>query len=291
MAQVFGSFQETTRTRAARAEDRVRVQLVTDPWSVWCWGFEPVRRTLELRYPSIEFQALLGGMFPQMPDPKQMGFDVERFFNQVNRTTGMPVGLESVRNNSPGSTFPACVSVHAARLADPEGEARFLRVLREAVYIDGLDASKPSVGRQAARRVGIDLEAYDDELASGRAQEAFELRMEELTHANLFAYPTLLVTSRGKTTRIEGFQSLPAVVGVVEAVSDRLHPPLPDPPLEAIVPEGERVATREVGEALGISLERAFERLRKAQRKGDLVRRRLPQGDVWMRPGTPAGFS
>src|SRR5687767_1822228 len=90
--------REAVRSRAVRAGANVavrpapvRVELLTDPWSVWCWGFEPARRALELRYPTVELRPLVGGMFPEMPDPDALGFDVNRFFAVVQRTTGMPI--------------------------------------------------------------------------------------------------------------------------------------------------------------------------------------------------------
>src|SRR6185503_17989969 len=61
------------RVTARLPPGRLRIELLTDPWSVWCWGFEPVRRALELRHPSLEFRFLLGGMFPQMPRPEESG--------------------------------------------------------------------------------------------------------------------------------------------------------------------------------------------------------------------------
>lgn len=287
--QAPSSFRELrTGPKAATGDRRVLVQLLTDPWSVWCWGFEPVRRTLELRYSSVEFRFLLGGMFPRMPHPREAGFDVERFFAVVQRTTGMPIGADVVKNDPADSTYPACVHVHAVRLAAPERERAYLRALREAVYLDGLNISRPEVGLRVAERVGVDRERFRAALRSGEARAAFEREIATLHAQGLHAYPTLLISMGDRVARVEGFQSLPAVLGVVESVSGRRPAPRPDPPLEQVVPEGERVATREVAEVLGVSLERAHETLLSAQKHGGLRRERQPGGDVWSRPAVHA---
>lgn len=281
--RVYSRLPEKFSARANDPRDRVLVELLTDPWSVWCWGFEPVRRTLDLRYPTIEFKFLLGGMFESVPKPDEAGFDVDRFFQQVQRTTGMPINATWLKDDPPDSTYPACVHAHAARLVAPEKERAFLRALREAAYLDGRNISSRKVAEEVARRVGIDVALFGEHLDSGEAEQEFRDRLQRLEALRLGMYPTLLVTSAGKTARIEGFQPLPAVLAVIEAVTGRWHPPRPDPPLETILAPGERVATREVAEVLGVSVERAYDKLREAEEKNAVTRLRVPSGDAWSR--------
>lgn len=286
-----GPAEEIVRAQIRTSEPpdhaRIVVELLTDPWSVWCWGFEPVRRTLQLRYPSIDFRFLLGGMFPRMPTPEESGFDIDQFFGVVQRTTGMPVRTDGIRRDPATSTFPACIFVHAARLLDPEKELAYLRALREAAYLDGLNISRPEVGARVAARVGLDPERWRATFHSGQPEAVFNNRMERLRKRGLVAYPTLLVKAGNRTTRIEGFQSLPAVLSIVAAVAQRRPAPRPDPTLEDIIPPGERVATREVAEVLGVSVEKAYDRLQRAARRGLLSRQRQAAADVWRRRTEP----
>ena len=262
---------------------KVRIELLTDPWSVWCWGFEPSRRTLELRYPSIEFRFLVGGMFPTMPDPREVGFDVERFFAIVQRTTGMPIRADGIKRDPATSTFPACTFVHAARIADPDRELPFLRALREAAYLDALNISRPEVAAQVAARVGIATDRFRTALSDGSAEESFKTQLEKVHEQGLHAYPTFLITSGERTVRVEGFQTLPGLVGIAQSVSGDPHAPLPDPAIEHVLLPGERLATREFAEVFGLSVESAFERLSALETKGDVVRERHDTGDVWSR--------
>lgn len=264
---------------------KLRIELLTDPWSVWCWGFEPVRRALELRHPSLEFRFLLGGMFPTMPRPEQAGFDVERFFSIVHRTTGMPIRMDGIRRDAPDSTYPACVHVHAVRQLAPDMEAVYLRGLREAAYLDGLNVSRIEVGADVAARIGLDRAAFIKTRTSKACEESFLESIEALHKRNLHAYPTILFTVAGQTHVVAGFQSLPAVLGIAQSLTGRAFAPTPDPPLLDVVPPGERVATREVAEVLGTSLEHAFELCRAAEAKGRLAREEHPHGVVWHRAG------
>ncbi len=263
--------------------DKVGLTLLTDPWSVWCWGFEPVRRTLELRCPSVEFTPLVGGMFPELPDPEAAGFDVERFFANVQRTTGMPIRTDATTDDRPHSTYPACVHVHAVRLLAPESERAYLRKLREAAYLDARNVSRAQVAASVAANVGIEEDAFQEAMLSGEPEREFRERLGTIHELDLHSYPTLLVTTDLGTTRIEGFQSLPGILGMLERVTERLHPLVAPPELPEIIPEGERLATREVAEVLGVSLEEAFRELESAEEADLVTREEHPAGFTWRR--------
>lgn len=263
--------------------DRPEVVLVTDPWSVWCWGFEPVRRALQHRYPSIAFRHVVGGMFPVMPDPEAMGFNVERFFTVVQRTTGMPLRVDATREDRPRSTYPACIHVAAARLLRPDLEAAYLRRLREAVYLDARNVSRASVAEDVAASVGIPVEEFREAMTSGEPEREFRESLSRLQTHNIHSYPTYLVRSGTQLVRIEGFQSLPSLLSIVESVTSRLHPAAPPPPLLDLFPAGERLATREVAEVFDESLEVTVERLADLEAQGALARERHAGGDVWLR--------
>lgn len=266
----------------------VRVELLTDPWSIWCWGFEPVRRALELRYPSITFRPLLGGMFETLPDPDRQGFDIDRFFTTVQRTTGMPISTGGMEDDRPSSTYPACVHLHAIRLLEGAKARPALRRMREAAYLDGRNISDPDVAADVATEVGLEREAFRQALDSGEPEREFRHRLEALERQDLQAYPTLIVTSGETRTRIEGFQTLPSVLSIVESVSGRLHPSVPAPDLAKVLPEGERVATREVAEVLEVSIEQASEELQAAVEEGWVERERHATGDLWRRIPSPS---
>lgn len=264
-------------------DDTVRVELLTDPWSVWCWGFEPIRRALEHRYPSIQFRHLLGGMFETLPDPERQGFDLDRFFGTVHRTTGMPVTFEGMREDRPTSTYPACIHLHTVRLLDKAKVPRILRLLREAAYLDARNINREDVATGIVEQAGLDPDEFRSALDSGEPEREFRHRLEVLDQDELHAYPTLIFTCGETRTKVQGFQTLPSVISIAESVSGRLHPSMPAPEITEVVPEGERIATREIAEVLDTSIEQALEQLEDAREAGEVERERHPGGDVWTR--------
>jgi protein-disulfide isomerase-like protein with CxxC motif len=261
----------------------VEVVLLTDPWSVWCWGFEPVRRALALRYPTIRFRHLVGGMFERLPDPAAMGFDVERFFSVVQRTTGMPLRVDATKRDRPRSTYPACTAVATVRLLRPDLEGPYLRRLREAAFLDGRNISRPEVQADVAQSFGISAEEFKEALASGEPEREFRGTIARLEAQALRAYPTFLVRVREKVGRVEGFQTLPGLLAIVGCVSGEPHMPRPAPSLLAAIPPGERVATREVAEVLDVGVDEAFEQLQSVEKEGRIRRAQASRGLTWVR--------
>jgi len=195
-----------TRVTSRLPQGKLRIELLTDPWSVWCWGFEPVRRALVLRHPDLEFRFLVGGMFEEMPRPDQIGFDVDRFFGIVQRTTGMPIRADGPRRDPPTSTYPACIHVHTVRLIAPELEDAYLRALREAVYLDGLNISRDEVGADVAERVGIPRARFLEARRSGQPEAVFKDTVAKLQAKDLHGYPTVLFTlDEGEDVQIRGY--------------------------------------------------------------------------------------
>lgn len=278
---------------AQRSEDlfeptepgEVRVDLVTDPWSVWCWGLEPVAKALDQRYPSITFRPIVGGMFERLPHHDHPGFNLERFLTRVQRISGMPMATDAFEDGGPESTYPACVHAHALRLLDASRARLGLRKLREAAWLDGENISDPNVAAQAACEAGYDPDAFREAMASGEPEREFQQRLDALERLDLSAYPTLVVTAGESTRRLEGFVPLPGIVHVIEKLSGKTHVPSPAPDALDVLEPGHRVSTREVAEILDTSIEKASEALEDHAGDGKLERHRFDHGDTWTRLG------
>lgn len=264
--------------------DEVRVELLTDPWSVWCWGLEPVRRAIEHRFPSITFRPLVGGMFERLPHHDHPGFNLSRFLTRVQRITGMPVATDAFQEGGPQSTYPACVHLHAMRLLDAEQAEVGLRKLREAAWLDGRNISEREVAAEVAREAGYDAGEFRSAMDSGEPEREFRERLSALERRELSAYPTIIVRTADETRRLEGFVPLPALIEVVEQLSGRTHVPSPTPEPSELFDDGHRVATREVAEVLDVSIEAAYDEMDRRRERGQLAHERFPTGDVWRAP-------
>lgn len=267
------------------SEDEVRIDLVTDPWSVWCWGLEPVRRTIEHRFPAITFRPVVGGMFERLPHHGHPEFDLSRFLARVQRITGMPIATDAFQEGGPESTYPACVHLHAMRLLDAERAPLGLRKLREAAWLDGRNISDPEVAAEVSREAGYDPDEFRDAVASGEPEREFRQRLSALERRELSAYPTLVVRAGDTTRRLEGYVPLPGLIAVVEQLSGQTHVRSPAPDLAEVLDPDRRLATRELAEVADTSIERAVDELADLRERGRVDRERHATGDAWIAQG------
>lgn len=261
--------------------DEVRIDLVTDPWSVWCWGLEPVALAIEHRFPAITLRPVVGGMFERLPHHDHPEFNLSRFLARVQRITGMPVATAAFGDGGPESTYPACVHAHAMRLLDADRALLGLRKLRETAWLDGRDISDVDVATGAARSAGYDPEEFRSAVASGEPEREFRQRLSALERRELSAYPTIVVRAGDTTRRLEGFVPLPGLIEVVEQLTGQTHVQAPAPDPAEVLEPGHRIATREIAEVCELSIEAAADELAELEAEDGVERERHATGDVW----------
>src|SRR6058998_517639 len=101
----------------------IRVVEYTDPYSVWCWGCEPVVRRLEYLYPGrVNLEVKMGGLFEDFGPMRQYWTrmsggrwkeSVQGFLSAVAAQHRMPTNTERMMEGLDDfeSTWPACVAV------------------------------------------------------------------------------------------------------------------------------------------------------------------------------------
>src|SRR5216117_2541286 len=107
----------------------IRVIWYTDPHNIWCWGFEPTVRRLEVRYPDkVEIETRQGGLFEDFSPVREQWArmsggrwkdSVRTLIEHRVRVHRHPMlaghGLEE-RADDFNSTWPACMAAKAAGL-------------------------------------------------------------------------------------------------------------------------------------------------------------------------------
>src|SRR5207244_2510746 len=173
------------RTRAGACMDApIRVTWYTDPHNIWCWGFEPTIRRLEVRYPdTVQIETRQGGLFEDFSPVREQWArmsggrwkdSVRAFFEAVSSQHRMPMAADAMIDSSDDfdSTWPACI---AAKAADLQGAD-------QARHVDGW---RPWDGfEEILRDVYPHLEAAplkaDEDTAKGLLQRYGSLATSEL---------------------------------------------------------------------------------------------------------------
>ena len=277
----------------------IRVVEYTDPYSIWCWGYEPLLRRFEVRYPhAIDVEVRMGGLFEDFTPMRESWTrmsggrwqdSIRAFFQGVASQHRMPMDADAMMREIDDfrSTWPACVAFKAAEAQGREAGWRFLRAMREAVCVEGKQIAQAEVQREIARATRLDEGRFAAALADGSAEAAFAKDREECAELGIAAFPTILVHRGGDVLRVDGWQPWE----VFDDALRKLAPDLAPRPLAASVASVRdllerypRCATREVSAILGTPDDEAELLLEELEADGNVVRRVAGTGLFWSLP-------
>lgn len=193
----------------------------TDPVCTWCWGSEPVLRTLETRYGSqLKISYVMGGLVKDITsfydsyndiggDPERSNKNIAKHWVDASNRHGMPVKVEGFKLFSPEqpSTYPQNIAYKAAQMQDETKANRFLRRIREASAAEAQQTNLTEVLVELASEVGLDISRFLDDFTNGKAKAAFEEDLYTTGQFRAHGFPSFLIKYGEKSTLLRGYQN------------------------------------------------------------------------------------
>ena len=274
-----------------KKKDEISAIYFTDPTCSWCWATEPkVRRLLEEYGDQIKISYKMGGLMEKWigyNDPEeniQKPAQMAPRWAEVSRQTGMPIDERIWREDPPLSTFPACIAVKAAEFQGARLGVRYLRRLREAVFLERKNTSRDEVLFRLAKQVGLRLDRFRKDFKEGKAESAFRQDLEDAREQYILGYPTILFRSKhGREAKLYGYREYESYRQAIDDVQGSVMKRSRPKNLLSFVKKYGRVLLPEVAEVFGLDPEKAAEQL-EALRKEKKVRKvKLDRGDfLWV---------
>jgi len=210
--------------------DRLNIIYYTDPLCCWSWAFEPQWRRFRYEFQNyITWQYRMGGLVSSWNNyndavnsisrPLQMG----PLWMQAHHMSGMPMNDRIWFNDPPQSSYPACVAVKCAGMQSPEAEEKYLRYVREAVMLKGLNIARQNVLFEIAERlsnedVNFDVKQFKEDYTLGVGLEAFKKDLQEVQYKNISRFPTVTISNSDKGgILLTGYRSYSSLA---EAIKD-----------------------------------------------------------------------
>jgi putative protein-disulfide isomerase len=266
--------------------ETVRVLYVTDPLCSGCWALEPAWRRLLYRYQGqLTVSYVYGGLlaawdgFADRHAGIRAPADVAPHWDAVSRASGQPIDARVWLTDPPASSFPASIAAAAVRLVAPEQEGRYLRRLRELVFLEQQNIARPEVLRQALAGLEIDGGAWQAMLDSGAAERVFAADRALARRLGVRVFPTVLVESGAAGART-------VAEGSLQPEALELEPAGAPPALwraprsaTAVLDAYQTGTSAELAAALGLAVPEAERALTRAGAR----RRPVANGTVWER--------
>ena len=169
-----------------------------DPMCSWCWGFEPVRKTLFESLPQgILVKRLLGGLAPDssVDMPIEMQSLLKGTWQKIEKTIpGIKFNFDFWKKCQPRrSTYPSNRAVIAARLQHQRFDSLMTLRIQQAYYLQAKNPSDIELLIELSEEIGLDSQKFKNDISSSYVNELLSGEVRQTRQLGLNSFPSLAV--------------------------------------------------------------------------------------------------
>lgn len=186
----------------------VKLVYFTDPICSSCWGIEPQLRKLKLEYgEEIDIEYRMGGLLPDWSYNSggiSKPSDVAVHWDEVSGHYDMPIDGDVWLEDPLHSSYPPSIAFKAAQMQDNTKALKFLRELREMVFLKKQNITKWEYIEAAAAAAGLNTTQLKTDY-EGTAKQHFndDLRLAKECHVR--GFPTIFfINEKGQQELVYG---------------------------------------------------------------------------------------
>lgn len=183
---------------------------IADPLCSWCWGFEPVLKSLKEKFGGrADFKIMLGGLRPgdqseEMTD--RLAAMLKHHWQAVEQRSGQDFDYSTLdRRDFRYDTEPSCRAVVTARSMDQAKTYAYFWEIQRSFYAQGQDPTRQELFVRIAKHQGLDPVEFEKRYVSDEMKNLTLEDFVETRKMGVGGYPTvllrlgkeLLVLSRG----------------------------------------------------------------------------------------------
>ena len=288
ICEMPGSNTATGSEKVAVGNKPVRMIYFTDPICSSCWGIEPQLRKLKLEYGhDVEIEYRMGGLLPDWSYNSggiSKPADVAGHWDEVSHYYQMPIDGDVWLEDPLASSYPPSMAFKVAQLQDGDKALRFLRILREFVFLRKKNIVKWEHMAQAATQAGLDtVRLKQDYETKGKALLEQDLALAR--QMGVRGFPTIFIANgSGQMETVYGSKPYAAYedgVKKVYAAANKNGYAHEWAELFKVYPT---LTTREFAELSNNSMAAAELNLKKLNAQGLLSVWHTKNGPLWMLP-------
>lgn len=267
----------------------VKLIYFTDPICSSCWGIEPQLRKLKLEYGHImDIEYRMGGLLPDWSYNSggiSKPSDVAHHWDEVSLHYDMPIDGDVWLEDPLDSSYPPSVAFKAAEIQDKDKAIRFLRIIREMVFLQKKNITKWEHLAEAAQKSGLNAEQFKSDY-EGKAKALFKEDLALGQKLGVRGFPTMFfLDEKGNQEMVKGTKPY----ALYEAPLLNLHPSVVkydyETSWEYLFDKYPSLTAREFSELSGISRDISEGYLQQLSEKGLLEKLTTKNGMLWLRTG------
>lgn len=244
-----------------------------DPLCAECWAFEPILKKLQVEYGKyFRIRTLVAGRLQawNVCKDKHKGIvakkqEIASIWERIASRSGMSCDGDVWLENEWSSPYLASVAIKAAELQGPRAGARFLRKLRECLFLEKQNITEEHVLMNCAEQTGLDCHEFKKDLSSPGAAKALQCDIKTTNEMDVDIVPTFVFFNANieeEGIKVTGNYPYHVYVQILEEMLGFKPEPAPPISLEQFLAQYDFVATIEVAVVFGLSEEEAERRLK-----------------------------
>ena len=263
----------------------VKVIYFTDPICSSCWGIEPQLRKLKLEYGNaIEVEYHMGGLLPDWSYNSggiSKPSDVAHHWDEVSLHYDMPIDGDVWLEDPLSSSYPPSIAFKAAQMQDELKAIKFLRRIREMVFLEKKNITKWEHLSKAASETGLDALQLKTDYDT-KAKELFEADLALAKKLGVRGFPTLFfVDSLSNQQKVYGVKPYKTFEEAVVTTFSGATKMKYDNSWTGLFHKYPTLTTKEFSELSGITKAESEIQLHKLTEQGNITKTTTKNGDIW----------
>lgn len=269
----------------------LEIYMFIDPLCPECWALEPIIKKLQMEYsPYFTIRTILANEIKTLNQPtgarrEKYLKNMERLFDKTALLTGMPCNCHSWFKNNPHTPYAVSIAIKAAELQGNAIGSKYLRRLRETLFLTEKNISLTEAIVECAKHVkGMDVEEFQADLHSESAKRAFQSDVKATKEMDVNTVPTLVFFNDNVNEpglKVSGLYDYSVYVNIMEDMLERSLEKCPPMSLESFLKFYTVVASKEISIVFDLTVEEVEREMKKLQIQQKVKNIPMKFGNLW----------
>lgn len=275
----------------------IEIYSFVDPLCPECWALEPVLKKLQIEYSKhFRIRHIMGGRlkiwnsFQHREDGIVTVKDVAAKWNRIAGRSGMSCDGDLWLENPISTPYVASIAVKAAELQGKHAGVRFLRKLREVLFLQNQNITAETVLIDCAENAGLDIAEFKHDLHSQAAINAFQCDVKITREMDVNELPTLVFfndNAEDEGIKITGSYTYEVYVQILSEMLKTVPEKEEPPSLMELLKHHKFIASKELAVIYDTTSKEIEKELKKLVLKQVVERVPVKYGTFWRYIGEP----
>lgn len=263
----------------------VSIIYFTDPICSSCWGIEPQLRKMKLEYgDQVAIDYRMGGLLPDWSYNSggiSKPSDVAHHWDEVSLYYKMPIDGDVWLEDPLPSSYPPSIAFKAAQIQDKSKAIKFLRAIREMVFLEKKNITRWTYIADAASQVGLDTAKLKQDYEN-KAKELFQADLDLARKLGVRGFPTLIIANEsGNQEIVYGFKPYSALEAAITKVYPKAQKKNYGKDWKSLFNIYPTLTAKEFAELSDLPMSQSEEALENLTRQSELTKLVTKNGSLW----------